>query len=42
VFVYQQPEAGGYGRTTIVSISGSLSPSAFPDLLLPIAQIVGS
>jgi len=42
VFVSQQPEASGYGRTTIVSITGSLSPSAFPDLLLPVAQIIGS
>ncbi|MGH2588731.1 MAG: Uma2 family endonuclease [Dehalococcoidia bacterium] len=41
VLVYREPQDGAYRQTTVVARDGVLSPVAFPDLVLPVAEIVG-
>ena len=40
VLVYRRPRAGDYQQITTVERGGSLSPEAFPDLSLPVADIL--
>ena len=41
VLVNRQPRDNRYELTSIVTRNGSITPSAFPDLSLPVAQILG-
>jgi Uma2 family endonuclease len=41
VEVYRNPGAGGYGSKTILARGESLSPLAFPDVTVPVDDILG-
>jgi len=41
VHVSRQLQDGAYGSVATMSRTGSLAPAAFPDLVLPVAQLLG-
>ena len=41
VLVYRRPHSGGYEYTETVELGGTLVPQAFPDLALPVAELLG-
>ena len=40
VEVYTEPTVTGYGSRRVVGTDGEVSPAAFPDILLPVRQII--
>ena len=40
VEVYDQPMAGGYARTRVVGPDETLSPPGFPDVVIPVAEVM--
>ena len=40
VDVYDQPTAAGYARMRTIGADGSLTPAAFPDIVIPVAEVM--
>ena len=40
VEVYDQPAAAGYARMRVIGIDGILAPAAFPDVAIPVAEVM--
>ena len=40
VEVYDQPAAAGYARMRVIGIDGILTPTAFPDIAIPVAEVM--
>ena len=40
VEVYSDPSSTGYGSRRVVGTDGEVSPAAFPDILLPVRQMI--
>ena len=40
VEIYDEPSPAGYSRTRIVGMDGSLTPSAFPDITIAVAEVL--
>ncbi len=40
IVTYDQPTASGYARMQTIGIDGSLTPAAFPDIVIPVAEVM--